>query len=338
MAKIPPITVDNTLQYLRDIELIAFGKNQEGVDLSQLRIKFSVKRSDTATPNTADIRVYNLGEATALKIGSRKEFNRVILQAGYPGNRGVIFQGNIKQTIIGRESATDTFIDIIAGDGDRAYNFTIVNTTLSKGSTQMDQVNTIINAMSVKGVTAGSLAGLTQSSVLPRGKVLFSNARNYLRTIAQTQQNSWSIQNEKVNFIAKKAYLPGTSIKITQTTGMVGTPEQTTEGVNVKCLLNPNIQIGGRVYLDNSSILQQKLNLEQIAALKGNVSAINAQFPNRLNSDGSYYVLVLEHIGDTRGIEWYTKLVCLNQDVSANPLNSVQPGTGNKVISGAING
>lgn len=314
----------NSVQFNRICTLIVSGKDF-GIDLSQLRIKFSVKRSDTATPNTADILVYNIDVETALRI--RKEFTKVVLQAGYPGNYGVIFSGNIKQVIVGRQSTTETFINIVAGDGDRAYNFAVVNTSLAKGSKAADQVTAAITAMTPKGVTQGHLGDLPVNK-LPRGKVLFGNARNYLRDVAKTTQRSWSIQNEKVNFVYKTAYLPGQQVPITGTTGMIGTPQQTNDGVNVKTLLNPNIQISGRVYLDNDTILQQKLNLEQIAAARGNTSAVNNLVPRNLNANGSYYVLVLEHLGDTRGVEWYTSLVCLNIDVSANPVNSVIGGIG----------
>lgn len=309
--------MDDTNQYLRACSLIVFGRDQKGLDLSELRIKFSVKRSDTMTPNTADIRVYNLDLQTAIKI--RKEFTRVILQAGYQGNFGVIFQGNIKQVILGRESATDTFIDIVAGDGDRAYNFAVVNSTVAAGCTQADQITTAVGAMKPKGVSAGHV-GDTTPVQLPRGKVMYGNARNYLRSVAQTTQSTWSIQDEKVTFVSKKAYLPGERVIITSKSGMIGTPQQTNEGVNVKTLLNPNIKISSRIQIDNASIELVKINLS--------VPNSAANIPAPVTADGVYYVLVAEHTGDTRGIEWYTNLICLNIDVTSNPLNSVQPGTG----------
>lgn len=312
-------------QYLRTCQLVVSGKKVGGLDLSALRIKFSVKRSDSMTPNTADIRVYNLAEETALKI--RKEFTQVLLQAGYESNSGVIFQGNIKQVIIGRESATDTFIDIIAGDGDAAYNFAIVNTTLAKGSNLSNQVTAAIGAMSEKGVTAGHLGDMPTEQ-LPRGKVMYGNAKNYLRNVAQTSESAWSIQDEKVTFIKKKGYLPGTAVVLNSQTGMIGTPQQTNEGVNVKCLLNPSIQVGGRFKIDSGSVLQQKLNLEQIAAARGDVHRINDLLPRGLSADGTYYILVMEMTGDTRGIEWYCNLIGILTDPSANPRNSVQVGFG----------
>lgn len=319
-----PPTMTGGEQYLRKITLIVQNRTL-ALDLSLLRIKFSVKRSDTMTPNTADIRVYNLTAEEALRI--KKEFTTVILQAGYEANFGIIFKGNIKQVVIGRESAQDSFIDIIAGDGDRAYNFAIVNKTLMKGSTQQDQVNTAITSMSEKGVTQGHISefGTVQ---LPRGKAMYGNANEYLRNTAQTTQSTWSIQDEKVTFVSKKAYLPGEATRITAQTGMIGSPQQTNEGVNVKTLLNPNIQIAGRISLETSTILEQKLNLNQIAAAKGDQRSINDLIPRRLNPDGVYYVLTLEHLGDTRGLEWYTSVIALSIDVTSNPINSVQIGAG----------
>lgn len=309
--------VHSTQQFGRALSLIVSDSNLNGIDLSELRIKFVVKRSDTMTPNVADIRVYNLEEKTAIRI--RDEFKRVILQAGYEGNFGVIFQGNIKQVILGRESATDTFIDIVAGDGDRAYNFAVVNTTIAAGASQGDQVNAAVKAMSDKGVTAGHL-GEFSAEKLPRGKVMYGNARNYLRDVAQTSDKTWSIQDEKITFVSKKSYLPGERVVLTSKTGMIGTPQQTNEGVNVKCLLNPNIKIGGRIEINNASIERYKINLS--------VPNSPANIPAPLTADGVYYVLVAEHQGDTRGVDWYTSLICLNVDITTNPINSVQTNYG----------
>lgn len=306
-------------QYGRVCSLLVSDGDSNALDLSELRIKFAVKRSDTVTPNTADIRVYNVEPETAKRIANGKEFTKVTLQAGYEGNFGGIFQGNIKQVILGRESATDTFVDIVAGDGDRAYNFAIVSTTLAAGSSQLDQVNTAANAMATKGTTAGHL-GTFPTETLPRGKVMYGAARNYLSNAAANTDKGWSIQDEKITMIPTKSYLPGERVVLSSKTGMIGTPQQTNEGVNVKCLLNPLIKIGSRVEIDNASIAQFKINL--------NVPNSPANIPPPLTADGVYYVLVAEHAGDTRGVEWYTTLLCLNVDVTSNPINSVQVNYG----------
>lgn len=295
---------DPTLQYLRACTLLVSTAQGQALDLSAFRIKFSVKRSNADTPNVADIRVYNLTPQTELQI--QQQFTRVVLQAGYEGNYGVIFAGTIKQTIIGRESATDTFIEIIAGDGDLAYNFAVVSTTLAKGSTPQSQVNAAVGAMAPMGTTAGGNTVVPATTLLPRGKVMYGNARTYLRNVAKTTGTDWSIQNEKVVFVPTNSYLPGQAVVINSKTGMIGTPQQTLQGVNVKTLLNPNIQIATRIQLNNASIQKLAINL----SVPGSAAAI----PAPLTTDGVYFVLVVDHTGDTRGVEWYSSLVCIYID------------------------
>jgi hypothetical protein len=69
--------------------------------LSALRVVFHVRRGDLQTPNSAAIRVYNVSETTKQRI--EKEFTRVVLQGGYQGNFGIIFDGTIKQVRRGQE-------------------------------------------------------------------------------------------------------------------------------------------------------------------------------------------------------------------------------------------
>lgn len=305
-------------QFGRVCTLLVSNSAGSAVDLSPLRIKFAVKRSDTMTPNVADIRVYNVDLNLAQFI--KNEFTKVVLQAGYTGNYGGIFKGNIKQVILGRESATDTFIDIIAGDGDQAYNFAVVNTTLSKGSSQSDQLNAAVDSMKPNGVTMG-YTGTMPTQQLPRGKVMYGNARKYIRNIADSSDFGWSIQDEQVNFIKQSTYLPGDVVVLTSKTGLIGTPQQTNEGVNCKCLLNPFIKIAGRIQIDNRSVEALKINLS--------VPGSPANIPAPVNADGIYYVLVAEHLGDTRDVEWYTNLITCYVDPTAPPLASVQIGAGN---------
>lgn len=301
-------------QYIRKCTLLVSNAQGQALDLSQLRIKFSVKQSSAETPNAADIRVYNLSSVTAQLI--RSEFVKVVLQAGYDGNFGVIFQGNIKQVIIGRENATDTFIDIIAGDGDLAYNFAIVNRTLAAGCSQNDQIDACAESMTPLGTTAGGNAGVVAAQKLPRGKVLFGSTRSYLRDSAETSNYYWSIQNEQIVFVPKTSYLPGEAVVITSGTGMIGLPNQTNEGVNVKCLINPKIRISGRVQLDNSTIILLPVSLTLTPGSSTNTAA-------PLPSNGVYFILAIQHQGDTRGLEWYSSLICLYIDSSTVFTNSV---------------
>lgn len=294
------------LQYIRRCNLIVAGASGEGLDLSGLRIKFKVKKSDAQTPNTAEIRVYNLAESTVRQI--REEFTTITLQAGYEANFGVIFAGNIKQVRFGREGGTDTYIDIAAGDGDDAYNYAVVNTTLAAGARQSDQIQAAAGALAQRGVGQGFIAD-TGAQSLARGKVMYGMARDYLRQSAEASETTWSVQDGKLQFVKLTEVLPNQAVLLNSKTGLVGVPELTNEGVKARCLLNPLLKIGVRVKIDEADVAEAKL------PSTGQTAAVNAGAS--IAQDGIYRLLVVEHSGDTFGNDWYSDLVCLNVDETA---------------------
>ena len=306
--------MENALQYIRHCKLIIADSGGEGLDVSGLRIVFTIKKADAETPNSAEIRVYNMAQNTAQRI--KKEFDRVILQAGYDSNFGVIFDGNIKQVIFGRENNTDTFVDSFAGDGDDAYNFAIVSQTLAAGSTQQQQVQVCADSFAAHGTGKGYIGGDFTGTKLPRGKVMYGMARDYLRRSAATTGTSWSVQDGKLQFVEHGGLLPGQAVVLTSKSGLIGTPEQTNDGIRAECLLNPLLKIGGLVKIDERSIAEAKL--------PDTDEKSEANKPASINADGLYRLLTVEHSGDTRGQQWYSSLVCLSVDESAPPGKKVK--------------
>lgn len=300
-------------QYLRACKLIVATAGGSGLDLSGLHIKFSIKKADAQTPNTAEIRVYNVAETTVARI--RKEFSRVVLQAGYEANLGVIFDGNIKQARFGRENGTDTYIDIAAGDGDDAYNYAVVNTTLAAGASQRDQINAAASPMSERGVKPGYI-GETGETKLARGKVMYGMARDYMRQSAEASDTTWSIQDGKLQFVPNTGVLPNQAVVLNSKTGLVGQPEQTNDGIKARCLLNPMLKIGGKVQINEKDVAQAKLADTSKDA--------QANKPADIAADGFYRLLVVEHSGDTRGNDWYSDLICLDIDATQPPDKQVK--------------
>jgi len=308
-------------QYIRTWSVLVvnnlFVVPNQTLDFSNFRIKFAVKRTNYQTPNVADIKIYNVSPETILQI--QKNNSRIILEAGYGDDqKGVIFSGNIKQIMIGRESGTDTFVEILASDGNLAYNYALVSTSLIAGTTVQDDITAAIDKMKPLGVKESQNVNIGATQKRPRGKVLHGSSKNYLRTAAQTNNYNWSIQNEQVTFIPITGYLPGEAVEINATNGMIGSPQQTLQGVNVKCLLNPKIQVGTRVKLNNKDIQQLAIDLQN----PGTAAGIPAPIP----TDGVYFVGVIDFTGDTRGIEWYSTLTLYYIDPSLPPAESVQIG------------
>ncbi|WP_455154514.1 phage protein [Cupriavidus campinensis] len=296
-----------TAQYGRKASLIIGQNDGPALDLSELRFRFDVRRGDLQTPNSARVRVYNVSENTAQRI--EREFTRVVLQAGYQGNYGIIFDGTLVQVRRGRESQTDTYLDLTVADGDRAYNFAVVNQTLAAGSTLSDHIGVCTKEMEHYGVGSGYVTPVV-GKPLPRGKVMFGMARDFLRIAAKTHAMVWSIQDGKLQMVSETSYAPGEIPKITAETGMVGMPEQTQNGITIKMLLNPSIKIGRLIEIDNASVQRYEYGLGIGQQAQNDFIAQR----NVLQNDGFYYVMVAEHNGDTRGNDFYTEAICLAAD------------------------
>ena len=298
-------------QWLRKCSLVVADESGAGLDLSNLRIWFSIKKTDTQTPNSSEIRVYNLARQTALKI--KNEFTQVSLSAGYDGNFGLIFAGNVKQILLGKESATDPYLSLLLGDGDQAYNFSVVNCTLAAGAGQAEQVAAAVLPMLGNGAQLGYMPSLGAAR-LPRGKVMYGMSRDYLRQSSTTTNTSWSIQDGKIQIVPLSGVIPGSAVLLTSATGLVETPEQTNEGIKIKCLLNPQIIIGGMVNIADAEInLQKKIDKQTgTTGVKQETEPLPIVSP-----DGSYKVIGIEYSGDTRGNDWYQTLICLDVDDTA---------------------
>lgn len=318
-------------QFGRKVSLV-LSTGSKGIDLSKFRIRFNVSNSDFESPGTLAVRVYNL---TAETIQVLKEFQDVTLNAGYEqGNYGIIFQGNIKQYKTGRENNKDNYLDIFAADGDLGFNFGYVNTTLQKGATVQNQMKALTTAMPGINIDDGfqdiyATQGHTPNvNKLLRGKTMIGMAKNRIRTVMNTLDYSWSIENGKILAIPITGYRPGEAVKINSATGLIGTPEQTDAGITATCLLNSKIRIGGLVRLNNAEITQlEQKNLSNPTPYNQRVGfQLNTPLaPVNSKGDGYYRVYAIDHEGDSRGHAWYTHLTLLATSISGNVIGSVKP-------------
>lgn len=294
-----------TLLYDRRISVTASPKEgDQGLDFKDFRVRFSVIQKTIQTPNTADVRIYNLSDKTKNVLKQGGEFSRLRVSAGYPGAFGLIFDGTIVQVKSGRETPTDTFLDLIAADGDIAYNFATVNTSLAAGASAKDVLAALAKSMEPHGVTMGYAPDDLKANTSPRGRALFGMTRDHLRTLAQDNDCEWSIQNGKLTLVKNGKSLPDPALVLSSETGMIGLPQQTQLGIAVRVLINPAMRVGARVHINNKSV--QKMRIDTSYA--GQVQ--NSLLP-RVAEDGFYRILVVDHFGDTRGQEWYSQAICV---------------------------
>ncbi|MHX19820.1 hypothetical protein D9I10_25025, partial [Escherichia coli] len=167
-------------------------------------------------------------------------------------------------------------------------------------------------------------------TVFPRGRAIYSSSRNVMDNIAAQCKATWQLVDGQVQMVPEDKYIHE-AIVLNANTGLIGMPQQTMGGgVNVRCLINPNIRINGLIQLDQASVYRTQLNNEDLRAVKydenGNIipspklqeSDMNGNLvvngtvsqPASIATDGVYIVKAIDYTGDTRGQAWYMDLMC----------------------------
>jgi hypothetical protein len=83
------------------------------------------------------------------------------------------------------------------------------------------------------------------------------------------------------------------------------------KGIKIKCMLDPRIVPGCKLWLQNNDVKQKHLK----ASIEGQKHKLKGpKMPVRLDPDGVYKVYAVKLIGDTRGPDWYCECMCVALD------------------------
>jgi len=314
-------------QWLRYCKLTVAvdGSNTEAIDLSDFRVKFQISQAVVGKPTTAEIMVYNVSQSTVDRIAVPtnrmvKQYRlRVILEAGYQQEHAIVFQGDLWWKSTGRESETDTFMRLIAATGDRAHQFAVVNCSLPKGATQAEVFGAVAKSMAEKGVRAAGIPKeMATTTRLPRGKVMYSMSRDAMQGLADVNNFAWGYGTNGLIAIPKDpTYNPREDvIVLTSETGLIGRPTMTVNGLELQCLLNPRLDVGSLIQIDNKSIQRSSIDTSDKAYVERADRTASDAF---VSADGLYRVYSRQFIGDTRGNDWYAKLIAFGVNASERP-------------------
>ena len=306
-------------QYLRECSLIVADDTGDTADLSKLRVVFRITHGIQSTPRLLSARVYNPSAQTINKV--KKLYTKVTLSVGYSGKTSVLFQGKIWQTRDGRENPVDTFLDIFATTGEQAFAFSTISTTLPAGWKYSDMHNAAAQAMAIDNIAAGAFPEINGSA--PRPKVVYGMTRDHARVLGNSTGSLWGIDGQDYYYrrIADMAKIDSKRpvIELTPETGLVGIPVQTPDGVQVTCLINPDITVNTFVRISGVKVLDAIVgpstppsDIENRRYDERGMPYIVGKSPT-----GTYSVIWAEHYGDTRGNDWYSTLSCYAADVSA---------------------
>ncbi len=271
----------------RKYRVIAAEKGTSGIEVTGLRCVFQIEKSMSSEANKSVIQIYNLSSATQNSILA--SCKRIIIEAGYENSPqyGLIFDGDVTKALK-RGSGVDKITELVAQDGDLFLNSGFVNVSYSAGQT----TQSVLSKMAGVGdseIVVGNISNSLKNTQLARGKVMFGQAKDYVRMLAKTEGALFFVNDRKINLV-KPADLPeGEIIDLSPSSGLIDTPEQTDDGVNAKCLLNPLLNVNKLVHIKNDYVQESS-----------DTSSTGL-------STGVYKIIKLKHTGDTNGNDWYTE-------------------------------
>lgn len=259
--------------------------------VENLRISFKVESSLSSTPNTCEIKIYNLTENT--RSNFQRTAKHVEVLAGYEGLSGLIFSGDVR-TIDHNKSGVDWVTNIRAGDGELPFRFArFKQESFPKGAKVTAVLNRCYALLQPYGISRGNLD--VALDTFPRNNNFEQFASGFspqglvsteLDSLCRTLGWQWSIQKRALTFTFGDKHTTNTSlVELSPDSGLLqapneGAPEKKKGPAITKlvALLNNTLVPGQGVRVKSSLV------------------------------SGDFKIRKLTHEGDTYGNDWKTEL------------------------------
>lgn len=218
--------------------------NSTGKEFRDLRVRFSVKMTDSSDPNSAKIEVYNLSASTVSAMQADDAVVRLL--AGYDSEGGaerLLFQGNpIDGGVRLERQGVDTILTVEAQDGGREYTTSHVSESYSTGTTSSQ----VFSALAAQlGVPLGNVDAVVGDISFPSGLVLQGRVADQLDRVAAMSGARWQIRDGTLQVWAVGSTTGESAVVFSSETGnLIGSPTVTDEGVEVTGLLAPTLRPG----------------------------------------------------------------------------------------------
>jgi hypothetical protein len=282
-------------------------------DEKALRITFDIRMTAGLALWEAAIAIYNLDPST---MGLITQGAEVSLSIGYEsGTQGEIWRGFVFQPTFERQDVVDFVLTLHCMVGLPELVGNIVNVTSGPVANQWDIVQRMLQSAGIPIAHIDPPSAFSQQQ-LPRGKTIFGKPSRFINQIAQ-QNNMVAFYSAAGAHIGDPGAATGTpdliyapplgvgqqpsSDEASLTRSLIGSPQQTENGIAFRVLGDPRLQIRlplMQVKLDQTVIRQQPFTY-----------GTTPKLASLLNQDGVYIVVGLNHLGDSRGNQWHTEVI-----------------------------
>ena len=235
------------LQRIARVELVNL-TNQQSLTVTDLRVKFDIRKKRKADENVGKISIYNLSpnsrfimQAPATDAGDGQ--TQISLFTGYQDTEiSLLFKG--VGNIVSEYNEPDWVTSIEATDGVDKLGAVVFEKRYIAGTPVVQIVTDIISA---SGMPVGSLGAVT--GVLRKSRTFSGPVDKILGDLQSTYEFTFDVQNEVASTKTNVGVDPSQIVRLGISNGLIGYPKKKGKIVQVECLLNPAIRTNGSVLL-----------------------------------------------------------------------------------------
>ena len=248
----------------RYLDLTVADINMKGIGREIPHVVFSVEKTLKKHPNTCEVAIWNLNpdhRAALEELRPKKNDARGIpcsIHAGYQNYYGQIFNGDLRSAWSIYEKP-NWVTHLSSGDGEKSYRRARIKRSFGRKTSVSTALKAILDEL---GLGTGNLtkieselSQLGATSYFEYGKVMSGSCVKHLDDLVRSSGLEWSIQDGTIQFLKQGKPLDGEVIRLSPSTGLIGSPTVDNKGVlTAGMLMIADVRLGGLVVMDASRV------------------------------------------------------------------------------------
>jgi hypothetical protein len=219
-------------------------------EITGLDIAFEIEKDENPEPNPCHVEIYNLGPENRALLSKYKQVP-VLLKAGYQGQVGVIFQGDMLRCYHVHENASWKTV-LASGEGLLAIQTKRINKSYAKGTPIKTVIGDLARQMGLPlGSAIDSFKELRET--LSKNFAASGNPMNDVCRVLMGKPFNVSVQNQSLQLRRKTESLQREAISLSADTGLIASPEIGNKGeLIVRSLLMADLSPGRKVHISSA--------------------------------------------------------------------------------------
>lgn len=307
----------------RVCSLVVGAGGSRGFEISNLRVKFEISKTDSRNPNKSSITIFNLS-ADSRRAIERPDV-RCVLRAGYSEENGPLecFNGSVLFSWSAKEGP-NVITTLELGDGAVPFRDAVVSIGYGAGVTSRQIITRLAESMGLPLQMPNDAPSRTWAN----GFSSQGAARSALDRVTRGAGLSWSIQNGTLQVVRSGGTTNRTAFEIAVDTGLLGSPERQRKGsgsaiqTTDQATRTPRRAASATEQWDGWRV--RTLLLPTL--LPNDRVKLKSQF-----AEGVMRIKEIRHLGDTHEGDWVSEMVLIDPTRSSNDRRGERPAPSGQV-------